>query len=314
MNVHRLTAAPGSELARTLARFEEQFTYPLGPGRSFRISHGDDYPRFFRAIGEAVCFAAQRDGEVLGVVGLAATRVRTADGTERSAIYLGDLKVAPAARGGRILTRLAEVAAGWCASRADCGFGVVMDGTRTTPDRYTGRLGIPPFREVAKVAVLKLPGSAGPPAFVQWEADAATGAECFTRLNADRIGTSGGNPAERSETTPLWLVAPDGSACGRIEDTRRAKRLIADDGSEMPAAHLSCIGYASHAALAELLHAASAVASARGFPALFAAVPMEESGAILATLGEPGVVVAPATVFAAGFEPGQVWSINTAEI
>ena len=45
-----------------LARFEEQFTYPLGPGRTLRISHGDDYPRFFRAIGDAACFVAERSG------------------------------------------------------------------------------------------------------------------------------------------------------------------------------------------------------------------------------------------------------------
>jgi GNAT superfamily N-acetyltransferase len=309
-----LTAAPGPELAAALARFEEQFTYPLGPGRSFRISHGDDYPRFFRAIGEAVCFAAERDGEVLGVLGLATTRVRDTDGNERSAIYLGDLKVAPAVRGGRVLTRLAEAASGWCVSRAECGFGVVMDGTRATPDRYTGRLGIPQFCEVAKLAVLKLPAVAGAPAFIQWEADAARGVECFARLNANRVSTNGGNPAERSETLPLWLVAPDGSACGRLEDTRRAKRLIADDGSEMAAAHLSCIGYTSHAALAELLRAARGAAFTRGFPALFAAVPLEESEAVLAAVGEPGVIVAPATVFAAGFAPGEQWSINTAEI
>ena len=71
MNVHPSSARPGAELALALARFEEQFTYPLGPGRSFRISHGDDYPRFFRAMGEVACFVAERDGVVLGVLGAA---------------------------------------------------------------------------------------------------------------------------------------------------------------------------------------------------------------------------------------------------
>ncbi|MCI0704206.1 MAG: N-acetyltransferase [Planctomycetia bacterium] len=319
MNVHRLTTAPSPELAKALTRFEEQFTYPLGPGRFFRISHGDDYPRFFRAIGDAVCFVAERDGEVLGVLGLAATRVRIADGTERSAIYLGDLKVAPAARCGMALLRLAEAAGAWCVSLAECGFGVVMDGTPVTPDRYTGRLGIPHFREVAKIAVLKLPALVGSDAFITWEANAATGEECFTRLTAGHISTAGGNALERSDTSPLWLVSPDGSACGRFEDTRRAKRLFADDGSEIISAHLSCIGYANHSALAELLRVACSVAAVRGFPALFAAVPMAESDAILAALNKPGVIVAPATVFATNFQPNQLWfhqpwSINTAEI
>ena len=310
MTVHQLTAAPEPALAAALARFEELFTYPLGPGRSFRVAHGDDYPRFFRAIGDAACFVAERGGEVLGVLGLAVTRVRAA-GTERDAIYLGDLKVAPTARGGRVLTRMADAAGVWCGSRAGCGFGVVMDGTRVTPDRYTGRLGIPPFRAVAKIAVLRLP--AGGTLGATWEAETTRGMACFTRLAAGRVRTAGGDPAERSETPPVWLVTPDDSACGRLEDTRRAKRLIADDG-EMIAAHLSCIGYANHAALADLLRAACSVAAARGFPALFAAVAAEEADAVLARIDEPGIVVAPATVFASGFEPGRRWSINTAEI
>jgi hypothetical protein len=313
MNVHCLTTAPEPNLAAALARFEEQFTYPLGPGRSFRISHGDDYPRFFRAIGDAAYFVAERNSEVLGVLCLAIARLRLADGTERDAVYLGDLKVSPSARGGRALMRLAEAASAWCGSSAARSFAVVMDGTPATPDRYTGRLGIPQFREVAKIAVLRVPAS-GQPAVSNYQSDEATGAACFARLSVGRISTSGGNPRERSETAPQWLVMPDGSACGRFEDTRRAKRLIANDGSEMLAGHLSCIGYANHGALAELLHAACGLASASRLPALFAAVPAGEANAILATLNVAGTIVAPATVFATGFESGQLWSINTAEI
>jgi hypothetical protein len=82
----------------------------------------------------------------------------------------------------------------------------------------------------------------------------------------------------------------------------------------MLAGHLSCIGYANHKALAELLHAARDLASTRRLPALFAAVTAEEANTILATLDVTGTIIAPATVFAAGFESGQLWSINTAEI
>ena len=311
MNVHAITAAPGPELASALARFEEQFTYPLGSERSFRISHGDDYPRFFRAVGDAACFVAERAGEVLGVLGLAATRVCIGDGTEVPAIYLGDLKVAPAARGGRVLTRLADAAREWCRGGAACGFGVVMDGTPVTPDRYTGRLGIPPFRGAGKIAVLRLPARPGRGACRT--VDSAEGEACFARLAAGRVSTRGGNPLERSESPPEWLVIRDGAACGRFEDTRRAKRLIASEG-EMVAAHLSCIGYADLAALAALLRAVCGIAAERGFPAVFAAVPAQEADAVLAAVNEPGVVVAPATVYAAGFDSNLRWSINTAEI
>jgi hypothetical protein len=307
MNVHVLTGAPSPDLAGALARFEEQFTYPLGTARSFRISHGDDYLRFFHAVGDAACFVAERGGDVVGVLALAVTRLGTPEG-ERAAVYLGDLKVAPTARGGRVLPRLASAAREWVGSRVDCAFAVVLDGTSVTPDAYTGRLGIPVFRAVANVAVLRLPAG-GSPDLENWETPTTMGAECFARLTAGWMATRGGNPAERSETSPVWLVAPDGSACGRLEDTRRAKRLIADDGSEMISAHLSCIGYRDPAALAELLRVASAAAAIRGLPALFAAVPPE-----LADTGIPGAIVAPATVFAAAIEPGGLWSINTAEI
>jgi hypothetical protein len=53
MIVHQLCSAPSPSQAKALAEFEGQFNYPLGAGRSFRISHGEDYPRFFRAIGKA---------------------------------------------------------------------------------------------------------------------------------------------------------------------------------------------------------------------------------------------------------------------
>ena len=50
MTVRNLTQAPDPDLAWALEDFERQFTYPLGAGHHFRISHGADYPRFFRAI------------------------------------------------------------------------------------------------------------------------------------------------------------------------------------------------------------------------------------------------------------------------
>src|SRR4029077_10210784 len=108
MTLHALRDRPSSELARALAEFDSRFSYPLGPGRSFRISHGEDYPRFFRAMGEAACFVAERQGEVLGTIGCALRRVLSPDGRERDAVYVGDLKVAPPARGGRVLVRLAQ--------------------------------------------------------------------------------------------------------------------------------------------------------------------------------------------------------------
>src|SRR5262249_11759480 len=44
-----------------------------------------------------------------------------------------------------------------------------------------------------------------------------------------------------------WLVTSEGQACGLFEDTRRGKRLIADDGSQLISAHLSYFAFATPA-------------------------------------------------------------------
>jgi hypothetical protein len=298
-----------------LAQFEAQFTYPLGPERFFRISHGDDYPRFFRAMGEAACFVALRQGDVLGTLGASLRRLLAPSGRERDAVYLGDLKIGPAARGGRSLVRLIQAVQQWAGSRAEAAFSVVMDGTPATPPRYTGRLGIPSFRELGKIAVLRLPTTSLP---VGTEHVLSTtpelGGACYQQLSAGRYASPGGTPAERSEMLPLWLLTADRRACGRLEDTRRAKRLIADDGVEMRSAHLSCFAYQDPRAGAELLKVALRLAADRGLPALFVAVAVPEAETFCRTLEGMEVVVAPATVFGAGLEPGPLWNLNTAEI
>jgi hypothetical protein len=315
MIVHRLCASPSPELARALDRFEEQFRYPLGPGRFFRIVHGDDYPRFFRAMGEGVCFVAEREERVLGVIGAALRILAMPDGEERPAVYLGDLKIDPLARSGRTLSRLAGAVRQWVGARAEAAFSVVMDGTPVMPTRYTGRLGIPQFAELGKVMVLRLPTSetrADPGE--DWITTAERGHACYSRLSVGRYASPGGNPAERSEMEPLWLMEPDGHACGRLEDTRRAKRLIADDGVEMQSAHLSCFAYRNLSAGVELLRVALRHAAGRGLPALFVAVAAVEAEAVSQLLAGMDAVLAPATIYGTGLKTGPLWNINTAEI
>jgi hypothetical protein len=315
MNVHPLTASPPPGLARALDRFEEQFRYPLGPGRFFRIAHGEDYPRFFRAMGEGVCFVAEREGSILGVMGAALRRLALPCGEECLVVYLGDVKIDPPARGGRTLPRLAGAVRQWAGARAEAAFAVVMDGTPVIPTRYTGRLGIPLFAELGKIMVLRLPTSG---IHVDpgdgWLTTGERGGACYLRLSAGRYACPGGNPAERSEMVPLWLMEPGGRACGRLEDTRRAKRLIADDGVEMQSAHLSCFAYQDPTAGVELLRVALWYAARRGLPALFLAVAAGEARDFCRTLVEMGAVLAPATIYGAGLEPGPSWNINTAEI
>src|SRR5258706_2631104 len=150
MKIHQLSTLPSPSLARALEEFELPFTYPLGPGKFFRISHGEDYSLFFRSQGEASCFIAEHQGRVVGALGTVIRRLRMPDGTERSAAYFGDLKIAPEARGGTVLIRLARAADAWVRPRVQAAFGVVMGGTSLTPDAYTGRVGIPGFQDVGR--------------------------------------------------------------------------------------------------------------------------------------------------------------------
>src|SRR5882724_4578734 len=113
MKIHRVSGPPAPALARALTEFETPFTYPLGPGKFFRISHGEDYTLFFRAQGEEACFIAENQGRVVGALGTAIRRLWMPDGTERVAAYFGDLKIASAARGGIVLLRLARAAEVW---------------------------------------------------------------------------------------------------------------------------------------------------------------------------------------------------------
>jgi hypothetical protein len=314
MIVHHLTNLPSPQLAQALDRFEKQFRYPLGPDRTFRISHGEDYPRFFRAMGEATCFVAARDGSILGVIGAAIRSLVLPGGEERRVLYLGDLKIDPAARGGRTLLRLSGAVQQWAGTRVAAAFAVVMDGTPAIPSRYTGRFGMPRFSELGKVVVLRLPTSEIPGNDGEWLTTEERGNACFLRLSAGQFTCPGGNPAERSEMKPVWLMDPGGRACGRLEDTRRAKRLIADDDIEMQSAHLSCFAYQDRSAGIALVRVAMRQAAERGMPALFVAISTTEVKNFCQPLEGTGVVLAPATIYGAGLQPGSIWNINTAEI
>lgn len=127
MNIHRLEGPPPIELAGALEAFETEFTYPLGTTESFHIAHGPDYPRFFRAMGEAACFVAEDRGRVIGTLAGAIRRLGLPDGSEQRAAYFGDLKVTAGSRYGRVLYSVIRAAQTWAERSADVAFSVVMD-------------------------------------------------------------------------------------------------------------------------------------------------------------------------------------------
>jgi hypothetical protein len=235
------------------------------------------------------------------------------DGVELRAAYIGDLKVAPEARRGTTLSRLARAAGAWVRPRVDVAFGVVMDGTPAVPSAYTGRAGIPAFAALAHVIVFRFV-CAPRPQRGQLDAAEADVRASFRRLSGGRYACPAGHPADRSSVPPQWLALPDGSACACLEDTRRAKRLIADDGSEMVSAHLSCFAWRDLAAGADLLRVALGRAAALGFPALFVAVPAGDAEALAGALQDIEMVRAPATVYGHGLPSGCNWLLNSSEI
>jgi hypothetical protein len=291
MTVHALREKPPPELAKALAEFEARFTYPLGPGRSFRISHGEDYARFFRA-------------------------TLMPDGSARQVAYIGDLKIDPAARGGAVLLRLGLAALAWGRPQVSAAYGVVMEGTPASPTTYSGRAGLPAFLQVGRVFVLRFAKGAGAAGESddRWSVSPDQGMECYRSLSRGRYAAWGGAPAERSEIAPVWLMHPDAAACGRLEDTRRAKRLTDEGGTEMLSAHLSCFAWKTPAAGAEIIHQARQRAAVLGFPALFVSVAECDMAPLADALGDIEKVVAPASVYGAALPGGLPWNINTSEI
>lgn len=310
-----LTDAPAQELSRALAEFERQFTYPLGPGRSFRISHGDDYPRFFRAMGEAASLVVAENDKVFGVLGIAVRRLLLPDGKELTTAYFGDLKVDPAARKGFIYLRLAWAADTRLKDKTNVGFAVVMDGTRATPDQYTGGFGIPAAHVLGKTIVWQFRcESPGSPTNAAIRADAAAVRACYRQLSRGRYASPGANPIVRSEMTPIGLMLPGGAGCGLVEDTRLCKRLIADDDIELRSAHLTFFAFREPSDGATLIRSAIAEAGRAGHPALFVAVAPVDARDLETALGPIDKIVAPATIFGNGLDDGFPWNINTSEI
>ncbi|MGV3533599.1 MAG: N-acetyltransferase [Chthoniobacteraceae bacterium] len=323
MTVEPLLRAPDRELTEALDAFERGFTYPLGHDRRFRITHGEDYARFFRAIDAesgTTFVALSNERQVLGTLGVAVRDLRFPDRQCRRAAYLGDLKTAPDRSRGRTLLRLGKEVTKWCLDHgAVVAYGIVMDGTDVLPPAYTGKLGIHSFQPVSKLCVFRLPVSHAP---IDTEprglhVDSAAINECFVRLSSGAFAPLGGDPEVRSASAPAFLMNPDGSACGVLEDTRKAKRLIELGGDEMVAAHLSKFAYRDVAAGVRLIRAALAHCARERFaPALFVAVPADEAPHFAAQLHDfEGMVQAGATIF--GTYPDLVsnrWQISTSEI
>jgi len=292
MKIHRISAAPSVAMAAALADFEQRFRYPLGPEAWFRISHGADYPAFFRSMGEAVVYVAEAASGIAGVLAVVRREVVKPDGAVIPAAYLCDAKVAVEHRGGPTLARLALRARDdLTAAGIGAAYAVVMDGS-PPPDQYTGRLGIPQFRKLGALQILRLPTRR------------TDGDLQGFQLPGSLIRVRGGDPAVRSMMVPTLIEV--GDALGVLLDTRRGKRLWDQDGAEMVSAHLAGIRAGSADGLRVLIRAALDAAAALSFPAMFLALP---DGPGMAALPEASA----ASIYGVGL-PAGAWLIDSAEI
>jgi Acetyltransferase (GNAT) domain len=302
MKIRCLSGPPDPKTAAALADFEKEFTYPLGPDRSFSISHGADYSLFFRSMGGAKIYLAEISGEIVGALATVQRHAVLADGSTLPAIYLCDAKVALAHRSrtvlGRLIIKAREevIAAGYHAA-----YSVVMSGSLPSA-AYTGRLGVPSFQPIGKLVVLRFEI----PSDFRIIAN-STPSECENPLRFQP-----GNAALTSEISPCIITVA--GAQGLLVDTRRGKRLWQSDGHEIISAHLTGMIFESAQALADLIKAAGKQAVALGFPGLFLALAADDPA--LAMILESVAIkptVAHATVYGTGLPVGR-WTVETSEI
>ncbi len=301
-------------LFERLSRFERGFTYPLG-NRRFRIEHGTHYGRFWRAMGPSLTLLAVWDGEVVGAVSAAERELRDPRGHGIRALYVGDLKLAPRARSGWALRALLSELMAWAHPRCDAAFSVIMDGTAPAPDRYTGRAGIPAFEPVGSVGIVKLEATTRAGASNNWMRPPLAVRALHERLTRGRYAVGMGHaPSLRSAAVPLGLVHPRETACGLLEDTVLAKRLLWEDRGEIRAAHLSCFAFSDARDARELLDAALRETVRRGFDSLFVAVADSDLGPLSGALSGLRFTTAGATIYGCGLQAGAAWNINTSEV
>lgn len=339
MKIEPLPDVSSSGQAAALGAFEAEFRYPLGAGRWFRIEHGQDYGRFFASIGESRTWIAESLAQIVGAISAARVTLRAPCGESQSAAYFGDFKVRlanPRQSAGWVAAGLLRRAADWAQSYTRRGLAIVMDGTAVAPEKYTGRLGLPPFTRIGHVTIWRMEP---PPARnIRQECTRIAAGELgdhFRRLTAGSYilehpltqpslshGVASRRP-ERSVMRPrCWLHASE-SACGLLEDTRLAKRLYVDDGAEMVSGHLSCLAFQDPRAAVDLIQMALSACAPHGIRALFMALPDHRADELSSspawkewTAGWPqgAVLSTGAAIWGTGLESGFDWYLHTAEI
>jgi hypothetical protein len=305
-------------LQQAIDEFEASFRSPLSPERWFRMSYVPERTAFIRSLGdEFVCVVAEMEGRVMGIMEVALVRLHTPEGGECLATYVADVKLRPEARRSISTARLIQRASTW-RPHVPLGFSIVLNETSLKPSDYSGRLGIPSMAPVASLAIVRMPtlpdaGTCdGDGRFVS---DRESAVKCYRTLTRGRYAAVVRSPLERSEAKPGWFVHPGGQACGRFEDRRKVRRMIADDGSEKTPAYLSCFAFNDPDAAIDILSVAQRYASSQGFSALRVCMAERDLHAIQRIVGPKAIRGMGATIYATeACSTGVEWNVNAAEV
>jgi hypothetical protein len=248
----------------------------------------------------------------------ALVRLLLPDGTERKSAYVADVKLLPAERRKVMTGRLLQAAMAWGWEESHFIFSVTLDVVPMKPVEYSGRAGIPPLSPVGRVVVVRAPVMYGDGLRLGDEAyltQSAEGERAFLRMMRGRYALPGGMPWVRSTAPPVWLVHPGGGACGRFEDRRKVRQLIADDGTEMRPAYLSCFGCTERAAGVELIAAALRRAAELGYRALRLCVGPGDLPLVREAAAGRDIQATGGNIYATEqAAPGAEWTLNASEV
>ena len=309
MKVNLLMNPISSRLSAKFTTFERHFTYPLGKNRQFRINHGTDYNAFYRAMGQAHTFYMEKKDEIVAVIGAAIKKVVLPDKGKITLAYIGDLKIIPHGQRGRMVLELLKAIYSLLEAKVDLAYCVVMDGTKVSPSRYTGKAGIPALKPVAKHTILRI--------YPRQSLDHAQGIDenkgwtLFSRLSGN-IYPSIPDYHLRSIIRPYWISGQE-TAVGMLEDTRKAKRLYLDDGKEMISSHLSYFAFSKNQSAKNVLLEALKQSEKQKFHAMFVALSERQYETLIPYITAMEYESATATVYSTEPLPDH-YPINTAEI
>lgn len=322
-----------------ISNFEAGFKYPLSATEHFSISHGTDYSLFYRSMGDSLILAAEQDELPIATVAATIRNLHSPCGTIHKCAYIGDLKYRKSAGTARKLLSLLLELQTWCIQNADSALAVVMGGTQNLPDSYSGRLGLKEMKRLGTMHIYRIPiqSLASCHEFKQAEQIASarahriidSGPRNFFSFKPNQNGDS--DSECNSIISPIWLGTADtvdsdisacGGAVGCLQDTRRAKKLFREDGSEIINAHLTNFYFDSIDSAASIIETALELAGHNGFEALFLSLDNERSHELSEVLQNFGAKKSEAFIYGAGSiaeEPSndhsyRNWCINSSEV